>query len=200
MTKYVLNSGGIRNNPAKAKEFTAEILKGLSPKPKMLLALFAVPREDWAQKFADFDDQLKIRMPKGVNVELELATPDQFEEQVKNNDIIFLQGGDDDLITYRLSRYQDLAALFKGKVVAASSAGSDVLATHYWTCDWRKLMDGLGILPIKFLPHFNSAYGADDTRGPVNWAQGYKDLEAYGDTSLPIHALEEGHFVVVEVE
>jgi hypothetical protein len=26
----------------------------------------------------------------------------------------------------------------------------------------------------------------------------YKDLEEYGDTTLPIHALKEGEFVVIE--
>jgi hypothetical protein len=60
-------------------------------------------------------------------------------------------------------------------------------------------MDGLGILPIKFIPHYKSeTYGNDDTRGPIDWEKAYEDLADYGDKSLPIQALEEGDFVVLE--
>ncbi len=47
MTKYVLNSGGVSNNPDLAKKFFAEIFKGLANNPKMLICAFAQPREDW---------------------------------------------------------------------------------------------------------------------------------------------------------
>lgn len=136
--------------------------------------------------------------PDGVTATFELAMPETFEEQVKESDVIYLPGGDDHLIKYWLDQY-DLPAIWEGKVVAGSSAGSDVLVQHYWTCDWRKLMDGLGIVPIKFIPHFNSEYGADDPyRGPIDWSKAHEELERYGNQDLPIYALEEGNFVVVE--
>ncbi len=84
-------------------------------------------------------------------------------------------------------------------MVAGSSAGSDALVKHFWTCDWRKCMDGLGILPVKFLPHFESDYGNNDPRGPIDWHKGYSELEQYGNTSLPIHAPHEGDFVVINL-
>lgn len=59
-------------------------------------------------------------------------------------------------------------------------------------------MDGLSILPIKFLAHYHSAYGENDPRGPINWQKAYKELSAYGDTTLPICALPEGDFRVFE--
>ena len=59
-------------------------------------------------------------------------------------------------------------------------------------------MDGLGILPIKFLAHYKSEYGADDPRGPINWESALEELKNYGDTSLPVHALKEGGYVVIE--
>lgn len=58
-------------------------------------------------------------------------------------------------------------------------------------------MDGLGILPIKFLAHYKSDFGASDPRGPIDWEKAYDELSKYGDTSLPIHALEEGYFVII---
>ncbi len=199
MTKYVLNSGGVRNNPAKAREFMAEVVKGLGVEPKMLVCLFAQPREDWEVKFSQYTNELNERLPEGVKLTLELAMPDSFADQVARNDIVYIHGGDDELATYRFSKFNDLPGIFAGKVIATSSAGSDVLVKHYWTCDWRRNMDGLGILPIKFLPHYKSAYGNDDPyRGPIDWDKAYQDLAAYGDTSLPIHALEEGDFIVIE--
>lgn len=199
MTKYVLNSGGVRNNPQKGKEFLAEIVKGLGSAPKMLVTLFAQPREDWEVKFAQYQNELNDRAPESVELKFELAFPDTFEEQVAQNDIVYIHGGDDDLTDYRFSKFSDLTKILKDKVVAGSSAGSDVLVKYYWTCDWRQLRDGLGIVPIKFLPHFKSTYGNDDPyRGPIDWGKAYQELDNYGDTSLPIHALEEGHFVVIE--
>lgn len=59
-------------------------------------------------------------------------------------------------------------------------------------------MDGLGILPIKFIPHYTSDFGSGGSRGTVNWDNAYKELEEYGDKSLPIHALEEGDYIVIE--
>ena len=59
-------------------------------------------------------------------------------------------------------------------------------------------MDGLGLLPIKFLAHYESGYGKDDPRGAIDWQQAYKELESYGDTSLPIYAPREGEFIVIE--
>lgn len=196
MTKYVLNSGGLRNAPEKGKQFLAEIVKGLGPNPKMLVTLFAQPREDWEKKFAQYQDELNDRAPEGVKLSFELAFPDTFKEQVDGSDIVYVHGGDDHLIRYWFSKF-DIPSIWKDKVVATSSAGSDVLVKHYWTCDWRQCMDGLGILSIKFLPHYKSKYGEDDPRGPINWGQARQELAEYGDKSLPIHALEEGDYTVV---
>lgn len=196
MTKYVLNSGGLRNNPAKAKKYFAEVLKGLGPAPRILICCFAQPREDWEQKFRE--DQASTFFPEGVTPTLELAFPDSFEEQVKNADALYIHGGDDYLVQYWLKQF-DLPKIWDEKVVATNSASSHALSKHFWTCDWRKLMDGLGLLPIKFLAHYESDYGSDDPRGPVNWEAAHRELEFYADTSLPLHALKEGEFIVIEV-
>ncbi len=193
MTKYILNSGGLKNNSDKAVLFFNEILKDLGDVPKILFCLFAQPREDWENKFEEY----KKDFSEKANVEpiVELAYPDKFIEQMKNNDAIILFGGDDHLIQYWLKQF-DLPKIWKDKAVAGSSAGSDVLVKHFWTCDWRQCMDGLGILPIKFIPHYESDYGKNDPRGSIDWKKAHDELAEYGDKSLPIHALEEGEFII----
>ena len=126
-----------------------------------------------------------------------LALPDIFAQQIAEADAVIIQGGDDHLLQYWLKKF-DIPNIWKDKVVAGSSAGSDALCKCFWTCDWRRCMDGLGIVPIKFIPHFQSNYGNDDPRGPIDWGSAHKDLESYGDASMPIHALKEGNFIIFQ--
>lgn len=195
MTKYVLNSGGLRNAPVLAKAFFAEVLKDLGNTPKLLICNFAKPREYWEETFVQ-DKQMDC-LPDDVHPEFKLAFPSTFEEQIKDSDAIYIHGGDDHLLQYWLRQF-DLPAIWNKKVVATNSASSHALAKHFWTCDWRQTMDGLGILPIRFLAHYQSDFGADDPRGAIDWEKALEELKQYGDTSLPVHALKEGEYVVIE--
>jgi len=197
MTKYILNSGGLKNFPEKEKKFNKEIVKKLSKTPSILFCYFAVPREHWEEKFARHAENFLESMDKDIKPKFEMAMPDKFIDQIKNNDAIIIHGGDDKLLLYWLKQY-NLPEIWEGKVIAGSSAGSNALVKYFWTCDWRLVMDGLGILPIKFIPHYKSSYGQDDPRGSIDWESAYKELEEYGNKSLPIHALEEGNFIVIE--
>jgi hypothetical protein len=197
MTKYVLNSGGARAYPELGKKYFAEIFKGLGDKPRLLICNFAQPRENWEEWFMQDEKTLPALFSEGVTPTMEMAFPAKFEEQIKNSDAIYIHGGDDHLVQFWLKKF-DLPRIWEGKVVATSSASSNAVSKQFWTCDWRQCMEGIGLLPVKFLAHFESNYGDDNPRGPVDWQKGYKELEVYGDTSLPIHALKNGTFVVIE--
>jgi len=196
MTKYVLNSGGISNAPELAKQFFAEVVVGLGENPKLLICCFANPREDWEEKFIDDTSNTNF-FPDNVTPEFELAFPDTFESQLAKTDVVYIHGGDDHLLQYWLRQF-DLPKIWDGKVVATNSASSHALAKHFWTCDWRQTMDGLGIIQIKFLAHFESKYGSDDPRGAIDWQEAYRQLESYGDSKLSIHAPKEGEYIVIE--
>lgn len=174
-----------------------EIVKGLGKKPQILICYFARPREVWEEKFVEDQKFIPALLSPDVHPGLDMAMPDKFSEQVRQMDAIYIRGGDDFLLRYWLKQF-DLPKLWVGKVVAGTSAGSDALVNSFWTCDWRQCMDGLGILPVKFLPHYQSNYGLNDTRGPVDWEKAYRQLQEYGNRTLPIHALKEGEFVVIE--
>jgi hypothetical protein len=197
MTKYVLNSGGIKRQPTLKKNFHQELVKNLGNSPKFLLCNFAQGREYWESKFQSYAAMIAEDMPPDVTASFELALPARFIKQCRHADVIYFHGGDDHLLKYWTGQF-DLDDLFKDKVVATNSASSNLLATSYWTCDWRQCADGLGILPIKFIPHYQSDFGDDDPRGPIDWQRAYDDLAAYGDTVLPIHALKEGEFIGME--
>lgn len=194
MIKYILNSGGIRNNPEGGKKFFAEAVKGLGNNPRILICLFAYPREYWEKKFDEIKNQSLY--PEDISPIFDLAFPDKFENQIKNSDIIYMYGGDDHLLKYWLSKF-DISKIWEGKVVATNSASSSALAVNFWTCDWRENMDGFGILPIKFIAHFESSFGSDDPRGLIDWDKAYEELKNYKE-DLPIYALKEGEFVIFE--
>ena len=157
MTKYVLNSGGIKSQPKLKKQFHQELIKDLGNTPKFLLCNFAQGREYWEAKFQGYLHRIVEDMSDGVAPGFTLAMPDTFVEQCHQTDIIYFHGGDDQLLKYWMGRF-DMKKLFKEKVVATNSASSNMLATHYWTCDWRQCGDGFGVLPIKFIPHFQSMH------------------------------------------
>lgn len=196
MTKYVLNSGGTRNNPDGAKKYFTELAKGLGSNPRILLCFFAQPREVWEDKLAPCIDALNSYVPDSVTPSYELAFPDTFASQVATADIIYCSGGDDHLAQYWFEKL-NVTEVWKGKVVGTSSATTHALSSYFWTCDWRELKEGLGILPIKTIAHYTSDYGEHDPRGPIDWAKAKTDLEGYGDQSLPVYAMPEGEYIVM---
>ena len=198
MTKYFLNSGAVLKNPEKGIKFFNEIFQGLGEEPKLLVCYFAQPREDWEERFKGDQIFFAENFKDEIKPVLSLAFPENFEKKIKESDAIYIHGGDDQLIQYWLKQF-DVPKIWKNKIVAASSAGSNALVKSFWTCDWRKNMDGLGIIPAKFLAHFKSDYGKNDPRGPVDWEKAKSELEKYEDTNLPIYALQEGDYQVFEI-
>lgn len=198
MTKYVVQSGGIRNQPELKRNFHQELVKGLGATPNFLLCNFAQGREYWESKFQGYSDSIKEDMPKGVRPTFTLAMPSEFIKQCEQADVIYFHGGDDNLLQYWMRQF-DMPSLFDNKVIATNSAGSNMISTHYWTCDWRQCNDGLGVLPIKFVPHYESSFGANDPRGPIDWNNAMHEISQYGDMSLPIYALKEGEYTIFEV-
>jgi peptidase E len=199
MTKYVLNSGGSKHHPDLRTRWHQEMVKGLGSSPAFLLCNFAQGREYWEPKFQEYTNSISEDMPESVRPTYTLAMPATFAEQLDSADVLYIHGGDLHLLRHWMQPF-DLKELLKDKVVAGSSAGSALFVTSYYSPSWRQCGDGLGILPIKFIPHYQSAYGNDDPRGLVDWQKAYDELAAYGDTSLPIQALKEGEFIVVEKE
>jgi len=197
MTKFVLNSGGIKHAPDLKKQFHLELIKGLNTAPKFVLCNFAQGREYWESKFIGYSEAIIVDMPQGVTPSFELAMPDIFTKQCKQADIIYFHGGDGNLLQFWMEQY-NLDELFRDKIVATNSASSEMLSTYYWTCDWRQCKDGMAVLPIKFIPHYKSSFGEHDPRGPIDWQKAYDDLAKYGNTDLPIHALKEGEFIAVD--
>lgn len=197
MTKYVLNSGGIGNSSDGGRTFFNEIVKDLGNNPKILICCFATPVGDWQEKFFGYMAGFVVKLSSDIDPNFALADQDSFVEQIEWCDAIYILGGDEGLLEPILRQY-DLPRIWDGKTVATNSASSNLISRYYWTSDQRRCAEGLGLLPIKFLPHFKSDYSRDDPRGPVDWEVAHHKLIEFGDKTLPAYALPEGEFIVIE--
>lgn len=193
MTKYILAGGYVHKAPDGGKSFCEELIKGIDKKPvKILNCMFARKKEDW-QEGIDKDSEFFSRFIK--DFEMELAAPSKFAEQVKNSDVIYLKGGYTSALIELLSKDKRWIQELDGKVIAGTSAGGDAIAKYYTVLKTHRIGDGLGLLPIKFIPHWNSNYSDEEVKD-IDWSLELKKLKEYKE-ELPIYILGEGEFIVI---
>ena len=157
-TKFILHGGF---TPGKQdednREFYSEILKDSPEKPKILLVCFAKDEERvipaTTKVMAEFNKN------KGQNeLFFEVASEGSFVKQVESADIVYLHGGISLKLLDVLKRYPHLGELFKGKIIAGESAGANVLGQVFYSPSSDSVSEGLGLLPVKVIPHYSEQY------------------------------------------
>lgn len=195
--RYILVGGSDYAAPDGGKKLCAAMAAGADRPVKVLSCCFAEKREDWEEEFSKAKKFLTANL--GPDTVCELAFPATFYEQAATADIIYIHGGDLVLMAHYLDQYPDLAQkVFAGKTVVGSSAGAMYIARRTWSCDWRGIQEGRGLLPLCVIPHFDSDFGASIV-GPIDWQKAKAELEAVAQ-GLPINCLREGEFIEVTVE
>lgn len=155
MTRYILHGGTKKVDGVYLRdyEFLREMLKTHEYGINVLLCYFAKDPGRWAQMLEeDKRDFLKIAGNKELI--FHVADEERFAAQLAGADIVYFRGGDGHLIRDKLSLTPDLAKLLVGKTVAASSAGTNILAKYYYDNDYQQIEDGLGVLNIKTICHY----------------------------------------------
>jgi hypothetical protein len=196
-THYILHGGNMDSSADRGKAFFEEITKDMAAPAKLLLCYYARPREGWERLFSLHSEIIRSFLPYKQPV-LEMAMPEVFADQSGKNDALVIFGGDSDLLYYRMNMTADFLHPWKGKTVAGTSAGAQLLADKYYSLSWRKVRDGLGVLPENILVHYGGSYGADDPRGPIDWSRAEQELQAVAGKDQKIIKLQEGQFVTIE--
>ena len=157
MTKYVLHGGFNKEKGFIKDEFFQEMLKDSPNNAKVLLVYFA-----------ESDEMRPLRMEQGKNqfeknkgsknIEIKIASPDTFIEDCKWADVIFFSGGRTIRLIEALKKYTDLGEVFKNKIVGGDSAGSNFLGQYFYSPSANLVSEGLGIIPIKIIPHYKDEY------------------------------------------
>lgn len=190
-TKFVL-SGGVITRKNEGIDFLNEAIKGFKEPVKMLNCLFARKEKDW-EKFFEEDKEFYAERIKDRKFILELADPENFAEQVKRSDVIYLRGGDTEKLLQLLKKNLGWIKFLDGKTVAGTSAGTDAVVRFYSDLDGEGVSEGLGLLDIKTIVHWKSDYGF----GKIDWDKCFEELERFGE-KLPTYKLGEGEFAVFE--
>ncbi len=119
----------------------------------MLWCFFASDGYETADNFSKWSGLLGKFFPDNLRIEHNVATVQEFKNQVLEADLIYMHGGYTQKFLDRVKGL-DLGELFKNKVVCTNSATTIALSTAAWDSEERKVVEGLGILPFKFLVHF----------------------------------------------
>jgi peptidase E len=158
MTKFILNGGFNRESLDKNNdEFYREILNSAKDNSRVLLVFFAkeTDRLDEASKrvIGEFS-----KNAAGKNLTFEIATEQDFINQIENADVIYFAGGKTLLLLEVLKKFPNLKDFLKGKIIAGESAGANAWSHYCYSPNADKVVRGLGILPIKVIPHYQEIY------------------------------------------
>ncbi len=155
MTKYILHGGFERRNNELNDSFYQEITKELPDSATLLLVYFASEGEDLEARFKEQSARIRAVAKKSLNIEL--ATKEDFISQVQKADAIHFRGGNTPKLLSALEEYKELAPLLKGKkVISGSSAGGYALVKYGTAHSGLHIREGLGILPLRLVCHFES--------------------------------------------
>lgn len=196
-----MHGGNIRSTNDGGKAYFKAIVKGLGEQPKILLCFFASSPKEWNEQYKDFSEritkELKTHQIKPI---FELALENGYKEQAGRADVLFIAGGDCDVLHDKAKKVQGfIESLSTIKVVAGSSAGAILLSKYSWCCDDRDISVGLGTVPVTCMVHYRSeSYSDGDPRGPIDWNAAEKSLKAKLSTGEKVTHLPEGEFIVIQ--
>jgi hypothetical protein len=198
MTKFILSGGYYYKAPDQGNSFCEAIIKDLPPGSiKILDCIFGRPVEARSKRF--LDDQLFFshHVP---SAQLQLALESDFVEQITESDVVFFQGGRPEDIMNILNTLPGWKEALRDKTVVGSSGGASMLTQYFGvgksTSGSPRLGEGLGLLPIKFIPHWKSDHAVDFK---ADWEGLYEKLSRYKE-HLEIVMLADGEFKVFFVD
>ena|SRR3989344_3504587 len=155
MTKFVLHGGFNKEKGfvQEDDEFFKEILKSTSGDVKILLVYFA-EREDIVGLRIDQDQQQFNKNKELKNLQFKVASEEAFVTDCAWADVIYLHGGRTIKLMEVLKKYQNLERVFSERIIAADSAGVNVLGQLSYSKNSKEIRQGLKVLPYKIVVHY----------------------------------------------
>lgn len=159
-TKYILHGGYATRKNKDNDKFFQEILKSRKKDLNILLVMFAKFKKDYAAKSKQVISQFEKNNLKKKNLSFDIADEKSLAKQIKQVDIIYLQGGDTRRLLKKMRQYKNFEKAVQGKIVAGGSAGAYVLSSYYYSRSRNAVALGLGLVPVKVSCHYekNKAY------------------------------------------
>lgn len=152
MTKYILH-GGFKEGLKQINDgFFREILNCTARgRVNVLLVYFATDNGD--EYYSEDIEQFVNNNLEKRELDFKKASVEEFESQVEWADVVYLHGGNSMKMLEKMEHFPDFGKKIVGKVVVGDSAGSNFLSKVFYS-KRNGACRGSGILPIKFIPHF----------------------------------------------
>ncbi len=198
MEKFIISGGYYQKASDKGKALCDEMIYEVNAQPiKILDCLFGRPKDTWNKKFSSDKDFFSKHIP---GVVVEIALTEKFINQINNNDILFFQGSRPEDMIRVLDDIPDWHNHLSGKVIVASSGAASMLSRYFGvgksSSGSPRLGEGLGILPIKFIPHWRSDHG---TNFMADWDGLYQKLLDHKE-DLEVVTLSDGEFKLFRID
>jgi len=191
MTTFVLHGGETSSaspdNNLFFKQFTELVDKD---EVKVLMCLWSRPKEKWDDLVKRDSQKILEQTNKKVTFDT-LERVEEIEDKVTICDVLYVLGGEAELIEPYYDKIKNLKELIDGKVYVGSSMGVFMVSSNYVLSfdsqDELTVHKGLGLLPIQTLCHWD-----------VEEKKKQKlSLLADNDSSMPIVTLDECKFTTL---
>lgn len=172
-TRYILHGGNAQDKNNENIKFFKEILKYCKNEANILLVQFAAtPEKQEIYKARHISQFEEAKDDKKLNYQV--ATNENFNEQLKWADVIYLcgssGGGATTKLIESLRKFDNLKTKIDDKTIAGESAGTNSLTTICYSKSGG-IIRGLGLVPFKSIVHYVS--------GDENYFKGmYFDIES----------------------
>lgn len=158
MTKFILHGGVMSPQSQSNKAFYEEMAEGIE-KPKVLLVYFARESSEYDYLLNRDRDNFAWANP-GKEFEFTIAESETFSEQIMNNDVLLIAGGDTERLFAAIKGTSvDMRELSKDKVIAGSSAGAYLISKWYYTNSGKEIRKGLGLINVAAWAHYRADRG-----------------------------------------
>lgn len=188
MTTYILHGGRYKvespDNDYFFKQFTEHVHKD---KVIILICYWARPKEKWAPLFEM--DKVKIAKQTSKKVDVQMVeSVDVLRARLPNADVLFVSGGEEELLRPYMSQLGFLQEMLQGKVFIGSSMGTFLASKNYVlslsTQNENTVYKGLGLIPYNTLCHWNIEKNKEKK----------STLLKDADPHTPILCIDEGRF------
>lgn len=170
-TKIILGGGFASKSPDGGRSLYDDIVRDLPDPIRVLNVVFALPESKWEHTEIKNENLFQKLVPNR-QIQSELANYNDFPDQVKRSDVVFLHGGDPEKLKDKLNKIEGLNTLLKGKRIVGISAGAYALSAFYIKVDENgevSLEKGLGYLPIKTVVHYRSSFYVSKFPDVFSW-------------------------------
>jgi len=156
---FILHGGETsRADPSNESFFRYFTTAAAKPVVAILMCYFSKPEETWLERLEA--DRQRVAKQATKEFRLTLATsPEHLLEELPKHDVLYVAGGDAELIEPLVPRLQALPDKLDGKAYLGCSMGAFIVSSQYVLSfdkqESPSVHQGLGLLPFSTLCHWD---------------------------------------------